>query len=743
MRTSKPIAGYKKQKNKIRSEEEMSKLRPNILGVLILTIALMHISCNIFSPSKILVNPSSDSIKKFETLFIDIDLTHSFENPYDPEEIRVDAIISTPDGDTLTLPCFYKYGQSGKSDWEARFTAMQAGTHSYHIRVESRHGRSNSREFYVSVKESDGDGFLRVDKNSLYDFVFDSGKRFRGVGLNLGWELESDWKYPYETYIDELAKNNANFFRTWMCTWNLPLEWTRVVMDYDGLLVDEFMDWDKMFSHSTGLRIDLGKSQFTEDDTSRLKIDPSSGGTVVYNIKDIRRFKIKLFYNKNLSKSRIKCYSSPDNITYSPINVEFSQTSDTYGEWRRMFIAYIYELPAGTNYLKIEFIKNMEGLPELGNIQIEYGEPKDILDAPGLGRYYDKTAERLDEVLNYSEEKGLYVMLTIDYHGVFKDFIDSWGSNAEWRTNPYNAANGGPCETPADFFTNSEAKRIYKNKLRYLVARWGYSTHLACWELFNEIDNVMDWQKVPAVTIVSWHKEMAAYLKQVDPYKHLVSTSVSHREVPDLWKIDNLDFSGHHVYGPGMNVKDINKSILKYVETFDKPDVVSEFALGWKGPGRDYPPELYEINLHKGLWWGMFSPTPVLPLSWWWEWHYHYNHYFHLKVAADFVSLMLKNNDDIIEKIAVNSVDAGIETMGLKSGDDLFIWLQNSGEEVKNDLVLDVEEMENISYLMKYYGTWTGKYSGVMEIEPINGQLILKDVHLGIEKDMAVWLTPM
>jgi hypothetical protein len=739
MGASNTIAGYKKQKDTIKSEMGMNKLNLNIAGVLIL-IALMFISCSIFNSSRISVKPATNSINKYETLYIDIDLNHSFENPYDPEEIQVDAVISTPDGDTLTLPCFYKYENSGKSAWEARFTAMQTGTHSYHIRTVSRHGTFNSKEFYVSVKESDEDGFLRLDKNSLYNFVFDSGKRFRGIGLNVGWELESDWKNPYETYISELAKNNANFFRTWMCTWNLPLEWTRVVMGYEGMFVDEFESWNKTFSHSAGLGIVLGKSQFAEDDTNRVKIEAKSREFIVYSFRDIRRFKIKLFYNKNLSTNRIKCYSSPDNVEYSPINIEFSQTWNTYENWQRMFIVCMHELPEGTNYLKVEFIENLEGTLEIGNIQIEYGEPKDVLDAPGLGRYYEKTAERLDEILRLSEEKGLYVMLTIDNHGIFKDFIDVWASNAEWRTNPYNAVNGGPCESPADFFTNAEAKRIYKNKLRYLVARWGYSTHIACWEFFNEVDNVLNWQDIPPLAIVNWHKEMADYLKQVDPYGHLISTSVTSKDIKGLWDIESLDFTQHHNYGP---TDDMKKSILKYVELFKKPDVVGEFAIGYKGPGKDYPIELYEIELHNGLWRGMFSPTPVLPLSWWWEWHYHYNHYFHLRIAADFSSLMLVGNDDILRGIAVSSVDAGIETMGLKSGNDLFIWFRNSSEEAKTDLVLNIEETGNISYLMRYYDTWTGNFSNDMEIELMNGQLILKDAHLEIGKDMAVWLEPV
>ena len=717
----------------------MNKLKLSVFSCFVVVVLVWLLSCMRGSSSGISVNPVSTSIEKFKHLYIDIELNKKFKNPYDPEDIRVDAIIRPPDGNKIILPCFYRYGLSGKSCWEARFTAMQTGTHSFHIQVISKNDTSDSKEFYVSVKDSDKDGFLRINEKSLYSFVFDSGKRFRGVGLNVGWELQSEWKHTYETYINELAQNNANMFRTWMCTWNLPLEWTRMIMEYDGTITDEFENWDKVFSHSSGLKIISGKTEFTEDDTGRIIIESDAKETIVYNLKDMRRFKIKVFYHRDLSRDRIKCYSSPDNITYSPIDIEFGQSWDTARNWKRMFIAYIDALPEGTNYLRIEFAKGLKNLIHLGNIQIECGEEENVLDAPGLGRYYQETADRLDEILRSSEEKGLYIMLTFDYHGIFKDFVDLWASNAEWRTNPYNAANGGPCENQADFFTNEDAKKIYKNKLRYIVARWGYSTNIACWEFFNEIDNVMNMVDLPAVDIVSWHREMADYLKEVDPYKHIVTTSVTYREVPGLWDIKNIEFSQHHNYGATDNMKE---SILNYIEKFEKPDVVGEFALGWKGPDKDHPAELYEGEMHNGLWRGMFSPTPVLPLSWWWEWHYYKGHYFHLKAASGFVSKMLEDNDDVIEEISAVSVDGDMEVMGLKSGYDMFFWIRNPNQDEEKDLVLNIPETIYTSYLMRYYNTWTGEFSSDKEIELSNGQLILRDIYLESGEDMAVWVRP-
>lgn len=49
-----------------------------------------------------------------------------------------------------------------------------------------------------------------------------------------------------------------------------------------------------------------------------------------------------------------------------------------------------------------------------------------------------------------------------------------------------------------DFFTNAEAIADYKNRLRYLVARYAYSTSVFAWEFFNEV------YKEPQIDYMVW-----------------------------------------------------------------------------------------------------------------------------------------------------------------------------------------------------------------------------------------------
>ncbi len=717
----------------------MSHMKICMVFLMLIFVSLLIFSCNGLISSRIKVDPDVSQLNQYETLIIHITLRHPFDNPFDSEEICVNAVFKTPQGQTLYLPCFYKAGTRKKSTWEGRFTASQAGSYIYFIEVASKRDSSVSKTLKLDVTPSNQNGFLRLNPNSSYTFLFDSGKPFRGIGINLGWELPSNGRYSYESYFNELAKNRANIIRTWLCPWNLSLEWSKV-SSYISFS-DELGNWEKMFDHTAGLKLSSDKTRFCEDDTSRIIIDSDNVESIVYHLNDMRKFKIKLYYKNYLSQHKIKCYSSVDNKLYTPIDIQFSQPGNTAENWYCLFIAGLNELAAGTNYLKIEFLSKLEGTPQLANIQIEFGKALNISQASGLTRYNQQTAERLDDIFHQAEKLGIFIILTLDYYGVFNDVIDYLGFNADWRANPYNAANGGPCATPTDFFTKSKAKKIYKNKLRYLVARWGYSTHLACWEFWDEIDNVMATQHVPAEAIINWHQEMVDFLKQIDPYQHLVSTSVSQREISGLWDIKNIDFAQHHHYGSTINLRD---SLFNCGLRLNKPDVIGEFALGWKGPGKDEPAELYESEWHNGLWRGLFSPTPILPLSWWWQWHFDNNQFYHLKMVADFVSLIEKDEIACFQDIPVSTEHPLVEILGFHCGEQMAFWARNHNSYDLKDLTLEVMANEDSTkaYLVKYYDTWEGSCSDDFELGIIENKLILNDINLKTDHDIAIWLRP-
>jgi hypothetical protein len=238
----------------------------------------------------------------------------------------------------------------------------------------------------------------------------------------------------------------------------------------------------------------------------------------------------------------------------------------------------------------------------------------------GLGRYALDNAWRLDEVVRLAEKNGVRLMFCIGTYGEFKD--GGFFNEGSWISNPYNARNGGPCASPDDFWTNEQARRLYKQRLRYLIARWGCSPQVFAWEFWNEV------QPTPAVE--AWTAEMAAYLKQHDPNRHLVSTSYGS---PRIWKTRDIDFTMTHMYGQAGNTADFTAQIERETKTnraFGKPYLLAEFGIDWQAGDEKWDPKGNGLNMHNGAWAALASGSAGTAMLWWWDGYVHPKNVYHV-----------------------------------------------------------------------------------------------------------------
>ena len=153
-------------------------------------------------------------------------------------------------------------------------------------------------------------------------------------------------------------------------------------------------------------------------------------------------------------------------------------------------------------------------------------------------------AQSWDTILSAATEHGVYVQVVLQHHGQYSTKV-----NPNWSENPWNAANpGGFLHTPSEFFTSPDARLMTMLKYRYIVARWGWSPAVFAWELFNEVHWVdaihSDYRED---VVAHWHDEMADYLRSIDVYGHLVTTSTEDVASPIYAK---MDFYQPHLY-PG------------------------------------------------------------------------------------------------------------------------------------------------------------------------------------------------
>ena len=166
--------------------------------------------------------------------------------------------------------------------------------------------------------------------------------------------------------------------------------------------------------------------------------------------------------------------------------------------------------------------------------------------SPRIGEFDARTARDWDFILAEAERSGVYVQLVLQHHGQWSSTV-----NSNWAENPWNAANpGGFLARPGEFFTSDRAIRLTRRKYRYIVARWAFSPAVLAWELFNEVHwtDAMRGDRNEAA-VAKWHDDMAAYLRSIDPYRHLVTTSTDDVRSPVY---SSMDYLQPHLYAINM-----------------------------------------------------------------------------------------------------------------------------------------------------------------------------------------------
>ncbi len=245
-------------------------------------------------------------------------------------------------------------------------------------------------------------------------------------------------------------------------------------------------------------------------------------------------------------------------------------------------------------------------------------------------------AWQLDYVLQLAEQKGIRIMLCLDYHGMFETEPDFWNGNNYWPQNPYNVAMGGPCAHQNDFFADPAARAMYQKRLRYLIARYAASPALLAWQFLNEIDNV--WSDLQPADVVSWHAVMADWLKAHDPYRHLVTTSLTGgSDRSEIWSLPQLDFAMYHSYNLPDPAVGLAAQATSMRRRYGKPVMIGEFGIDWRGwryAGQD--PDLR--GFRQGIWAGLLGGSVGTSMSWYWESIHAENLYGTWRNASNFLA---------------------------------------------------------------------------------------------------------
>ncbi|MCM8819010.1 MAG: hypothetical protein NC915_06015, partial [Candidatus Omnitrophica bacterium] len=273
----------------------------------------------------------------------------------------------------------------------------------------------------------------------------------------------------------------------------------------------------------------------------------------------------------------------------------------------------------------------------------------------GVGYYSLRNAWKIDKILEFAERYNIYIQLVIINHGQLSTWCDQ-----EWDDNPYNIKNGGFLKSPNEFFINERAKKLTKNKLKYIVARWGYSPYIFSWEILNEINLIgdsRDFYKKP--DSVLWFKEMKEYIENIDPYNRLITghyTILVDNEIISN-EVDFIITNAYYDFNR-QTLPDFLKNIYNFNLKFKKPIFVSEYG----GTPLGSSIENLKRDIILGLWYSFHLPFASTPLFWWHRFIDEFNLFYLYKIFAEYankidkIKMLLEEENVYLEGTGKNQI---------------------------------------------------------------------------------------
>lgn len=136
----------------------------------------------------------------------------------------------------------------------------------------------------------------------------------------------------------------------------------------------------------------------------------------------------------------------------------------------------------------------------------------------GVYNMSQKASAMWDKIIKTADDLGMYVTF------VLMDFCEL--ANPQFAKSCWHEDNGGYLTNSIDFFSDEKSKAAYKEYLRYIVSRFGYSESILTWEFFNELDRTDAIFNNKHEAAKEWLAEMTGAMRSLDQARHMLSNSI-------------------------------------------------------------------------------------------------------------------------------------------------------------------------------------------------------------------------
>ncbi len=225
----------------------------------------------------------------------------------------------------------------------------------------------------------------------------------------------------------------------------------------------------------------------------------------------------------------------------------------------------------------------------------------------GLGLYKQPDAWRLDRLVELAERLDIRLMCCLETQQNLR-------RNKTWGRFTYSAATGGPVASPKDYFVNERAEEFFRRRLRYVVARWSYSTAVFSWQFWNEVSACNDFD---AANAAAWHRRMARYLREIDPVDHVIHTNFGNLDgYPEVDGLAEMEVVSTNTYSRRDMGQTAAWASRRMTALYRKPFLLTECGVGHHGGWVGEDPD--GVIVHNGLWGAVVNGSAGTALPWGW-----------------------------------------------------------------------------------------------------------------------------
>lgn len=668
---------------------------------------LWNLAENGLGAERVVLRSLTEEGEQFAKIELLIQVDRKYQNPFDPEEVAVDLQIRSPSGKDVKLPAFWyqPYERrvlersrpsdwvypAGGPEWRARFTPTEPGPYELVAQCTDAEGQAESSPIRWVCRPSPRRGFLRTSRQDPRFLEHTTGEPFFGIGQNLAFiGFEQPIRYAKaEEVFRRLRAEGANFLRIWTCCedWALAVEaWKNA--------------WGRSWA-SPGPIVPM-PGQAAEKTTRRcVQIGGEHPTTVEArppNPLAVRPETAYVLTGKVLTEKDVHLRIQTGSITLGePIRSESPQ------QWSRF--RWEFRTAPGQYFLGgITFRLEGKGRAWLDGLSLTEaaGGPELLSEAdpnrPVRGYYNPVDCFMLDQLLQWAEREGLYLQLCLITRDLYMPAL---------------------AKDPSPEY--DQAIRDAKKLLRYAVARWSYSTSLAAWEYFNEMN--------PGLPTDRFYDELGKYLEQIEPYGHPRTTSAWGFSPKD-WRHPRLDWAqGHHYLRPADKEKAhdevavvLERTALLRQHAPNRPIMLAEFGLAednWQR-SRWMTEDKQLVHFHNALWASALSGSGSTTMFWWWEVLDQMDAYQHYRPLAQFLADIPWTTDSLVP-VQAEVEGAPLHVMGLVGRSGAYVWLRNPQStwyatvvEKKppapiQQAVLHLRALPPGKYRIQWWDPWTGK----------------------------------